>query len=106
MAEDIRRAITDDIGVETRPGDVLVDLPRRREDLGGRAVVYADDRRENLGDLYQVSPIMTAMKDNFDLLAKRLRVFIHPECLREAGVEKSLIRACTLEYLRDNYGPA
>jgi HD superfamily phosphohydrolase len=107
VAESMRTAIGDDLGIPTRPGDILVDLPRRRrEESGGRAVVYADDRRENLGDLYQVSPLMASMKDSFDLFAKRLRIFIHPQCLREATVEKSLIRAWILDYLKENYGPA
>jgi HD superfamily phosphohydrolase len=107
VAESIRKAITDGLRIPTRPGDILVDLPRRhREESGGRAVVYADDRRENIGDLYQISPVMASMKDSFDLFAKRLRIFIHPQCLREATVEKSLIRARILEYLRENYGPA
>ena len=100
--------ITQDLRVRTRPGDVLVDLPRRhREESGGRAIVYADDLREKLGDLYQVSPVMASMKDSFDLFAKRLRIFIHPQCLRrgQRGEERDS-HADTLTTLRETYGPA
>ena len=107
VAEDIRMVLTNYLHINTRPGDVLVDLPRRRrEESGGRVVVYSDDRRENLGDLYLFSPILTSIKDSFDLFAKRLRVFIHPECLRSADVEKSVIRERILAHLHEKYGPA
>jgi HD superfamily phosphohydrolase len=106
VAKDIRMMMADELHVSTRPGDILVDLPRRRpEGSSGRVVVYSNDRRERLGDLYQASPEVAYTKDSFALFARRLRVFIHPECLRSSTAEKAVIRDRMLGHLREKYGP-
>jgi HD superfamily phosphohydrolase len=62
-----------------RPGEVLLDLPRaRREEAGGRVLVYTDDRREQLGELFTISPFLEQHRESFELHVKRLRVFLHP----------------------------
>jgi hypothetical protein len=71
-------------GLRIRAGEVLLDLPRaRREDAGGRVLVYTDDGREQLGELFTISPVMEQHRESFELHVKRLRVFLHPRVYAE-----------------------
>jgi len=67
-------------GLVVRSGDVLVDLPMRKRELsGGLTFVYGDTGDEQLGELMHVSPLLKGWQAEFDMHAKRCRVFIHPE---------------------------
>jgi HD superfamily phosphohydrolase/tRNA A-37 threonylcarbamoyl transferase component Bud32 len=64
-------------------GDLIVDIPvRKREELGGRALVYL--RKEPakgrpLTEDKSLSPVLGSLKDEFDLHVKKCRIFVHPE---------------------------
>lgn len=81
VTEDIRELLNSSFPtLDMKPGDVLLDIPlSKREMLGGRALVYADDSDELLGDIFDLSPLLEGLKDSFDRYAKRLRVFVHPD---------------------------
>ncbi|WP_346957995.1 protein kinase [uncultured Arthrobacter sp.] len=93
-------------GLNVRPGEVLLDIPRpNREEAGGQILVYTDDGREAIGDLFKISPFLEKQRESFELHVKRMRVFIHPrlhQTLSEAG---NLDRAysAALAVLRDEY---
>lgn len=67
-------------GVNPRPGEILLDVPRaRREESEGKVLVYSDPPdTAYLGDLSQASPVLNNLTQSFELYVKRLRVFIHP----------------------------
>jgi HD superfamily phosphohydrolase len=88
------------------PGDVLIDLPRReREELGGVALVYADEPREFVGELFSVSPVLSQLREAFDLFAKRMRVFVHPRIWESFGADQTVAHNAVLERLRTLYVP-
>jgi uncharacterized protein len=92
-------------GLRVRPGEVLLDLPRvRREEIGGRLLVYADDPgAELLGDLSNISLVLAALREQFDLYAKRLRIFVHPRLYRELeDVQQSAYQE-VLDMLRSDF---
>ena len=85
-------------------GDVLLDVPKtKREMLGGRVLVYSDDKEEMLGELFELSPLVDNLKESFDQYAKRLRVFIHPRVAKVLEDQSAIPRAreVVFEYLRE-----
>jgi hypothetical protein len=104
LISEVLREVCPDITI--RPGDVLLDLPRaRREEAGGRVLVYTDDKREQLGDLFTISPYLEQHRESFELHVKRLRVYIHPEVYDELDSRGRLQAAYdrSLEILRAEY---
>jgi HD superfamily phosphohydrolase/tRNA A-37 threonylcarbamoyl transferase component Bud32 len=93
-------------GLEIRPGEVLLDVPRaRQEEAGGRVLVYTDDGREQLGELFTISPFMEQHRESFELHVKRLRVFLHPRVydeLQDRGRLSTAYLQC-LTRLREEY---
>lgn len=92
-------------GLHIRPGEILLDLPRvRREETGRKLLVYADrPGAELIGEVSSISPLLNKLKDQFDLYAKRLRIFVHPRVDRELeGLQEHAHRA-VLEMLRREY---
>jgi hypothetical protein len=92
--------------LDIKPGEVLLDIPRaRREEGGGKVLVYTDDRREQLGELFTISPFMEQHRESFELHVKRLRVFLHPRVYDELEDKGVLERAYdqTLQRLRSEY---
>jgi hypothetical protein len=94
-------------GLHARPGEVLLDLQRvRREDLDGKILVYSDSPGATyLGELSKISPVLDGLEQQFDLYAKRLRIFIHPRLQEEiaaAGLQEKAHEA-TLDMLRSEF---
>jgi HD superfamily phosphohydrolase/tRNA A-37 threonylcarbamoyl transferase component Bud32 len=94
-------------GLNVRPGEILLDLPRvrRREEIGGKILVYADSPGATfLGELSNISPVLAGLQEQFDRYAKRLRIFVHPRIYRALdGVEEKAHKA-VLEMLRSEFG--
>lgn len=92
-------------GLGVRPGEVLLDLPRvRREEIGGKLLVYADDPgAELLGELSAISPVLAGLQQQFDLYAKRLRIFVHPRLDRELEGIRERVYEVILEMLRSEF---
>jgi HD superfamily phosphohydrolase len=92
-------------GLRVLPGEVLLDLPRvRREESGGKVLVYADEPgAELIGDLFTISPVLSGLQEQFDFYAKRLRIFIHPRLEHELeGIQEKAHRQ-VLDMLRDDF---
>lgn len=88
-------AIGEAIGRELPAGTVLLDVPdKERETTGGRLWFYrqrADDADGH--SIYESSPLLGRLRDEFDQYTKKARVFVEPELYDEWDAE-------TLEKMR------
>lgn len=71
-------------GILVRPGEILVDLPRvSRDTPTGNVLVYTDEGKTLMGDLFSISPNLQQHQDAFDRFVKRMRIYVHPRIYNE-----------------------
>jgi HD superfamily phosphohydrolase len=66
--------------------EVLIDIPWRRMDYGGDTLIVSDEGPQMLDE---ISPSIRALQENFDQLAKRVRIYVHPRLAEQAGIDEA-----------------
>ena len=78
LAERIAAMLSQALGTEVSPFEVLVDAPPAKLEVDFKVAVYfqKQDIYRNLGD---ISPVVrTLAQEQFDNYVKRVRIFVHP----------------------------
>lgn len=71
-------------GLDVRPGEILVDLPRVSRDTSkGAVLVYTDKGHSLMGELFKLSPNLQQHQHWFEQYVKRMRIFLHPRIYEE-----------------------
>ena len=79
-AEAVRQTLNSRLKVNLRPGDVLVDVPRKgRDKIESGVLVYLDrdpSRGRDLLGEFSVSPMLRSLPQDFEANVKKCRVFV------------------------------
>jgi HD superfamily phosphohydrolase len=86
IVDDCRKTVADVLGSDLQPGDVIIDIPaKRREELGAAVVVYLQGEENVARDLSDVSPLVAGLRPEFDQHVRKSRVFLHPQIADRLG---------------------
>ena len=78
IVERVLREHLDDPG-GMRPGDVIIDVPSMPRELSRTPVlIYPQDSTQPVQDLHSASPVVAALREEFDAHVKKCRIMCHP----------------------------